>query len=192
MSAIGPDANKGLWGISHSDMGAFLCNSKVTLRTRIKQDKGLSLILENTINGFILTSRVKAIHKGQDNPWFLTFHHSVTLPQHLSLHLSPQAVSDAHPGQRQGIACGEIHTSTNHRMHTTNTHSHRATPATYLCYITHATAYPSTIRSAMHPAKNGDSSPGLVHCWSLNSWLANLSAWRIMTDTRTDPLGCWC
>lgn len=53
--------------------------------------------------------------------------------------------------------------------HTHHTSSRRATPATYLCYITHATAYPSTARSALHSATDGDASPELCKSVSNNA-----------------------
>ncbi len=98
--------------------------------------------------------------------------------------------ADTHPGQGQRPVCGEIHTSNKYHIHTTNTHSRRATPATYLCYITHATAYPSTGRSALHSA-NGDASPQLLHCKS-NTMHPISQPGRLISDMRTGPLGCWC
>lgn len=95
-----------------------------------------------------------------------------------------------HPGQGQRPVCGEIHTSREYHMHTTNTHSLRATPATYLCYITHATAYPSTTRSALHSATDGDASPELSHCSSTTMHFSTSLPGRHITDTRTGPLGC--
>lgn len=86
---------------------------------------------------------------------------------------------DTHPGRGQRPVCVFVcvcaggggkfthpeNTTCTPQTHTL-THTHRATPATYLCYITHATAYPSTSRSALHSASDRDASPELVKYYS--------------------------
>lgn len=92
-------------------------------------------------------------------------------PKH-PLHSSPRGIAlNRHPSRSgaKAFVCvwGKFtHPESIHKH--THTHSRsRATPAaTYLCYITHATAYPSTARSALHSATDGDASPQLLHCRS--------------------------
>lgn len=62
-------------------------------------------------------------------------------------------------------------------------HTRSATPTTYLCYITHATAYPSTTRSVLHSATDR----ALSRCKSISN-----NALLRLEDSRTGPLGCWC
>lgn len=91
------------------------------------------------------------------------------------------SASNTHLFQVRGSSigmCGEIHTSKNHHMY--STHTHTATPATYLCYITHATAYPSTSRFALDSATDRDDLPEFVHCNSKKKkkTLHNISAMK--------------
>lgn len=92
--------------------------------------------------------------------------------------LGVQHATDSDSGQGKDLRVGKL-------THPESaTHTHRATLTTYLCYITHATAYPSSTRSALLSATkryHRSSAKLLVPMPFL--WLAN---------SRTGSLGCWC
>lgn len=139
------------------------CSSSKTLSNKTKQaffilpknaiivikDQNMCNTTETALVYLLLTSIIERIPK-QDklSSWPLW-----NLPP------SPQVVSEAttYLGW-ENYVCVCVRGENSHTKRT-NTLFHRAAPATYLCCITHATAYPCTSRSAQHPAENGDSSP---------------------------------
>lgn len=91
----------------------------------------------------------------------------------LQTHPSPQAIEfNRHPsrfsgkGSRAGKFTQKKQEKKTPEGHHKHTLSCRPTPATYLCCVTHATAYPCTSRSALHSATDVDASSELIHCWS--------------------------
>lgn len=130
----------------------------------------------------------QVLFRGNLNSWpLVTIWHccnTLLLLLKLQSHPSPQATAlSRHPSRSGAKACmrGNSHIQKTPHAHHRHTLSHRATPATYLYYITHATAYPSTSRSALHSATDGDSSPELARCKSITAM--NLS-WEDWLQTR--------
>lgn len=175
MSSPGRAADKRVWASGQCDIGTIICTeaSEISKRIEWRKKKKMVIIPENDLDWFSQTSSVKRLPRQQTHPHYpnswpsiTTWHHyntlSLTPPRQNShyIHLLWALHStDTHPSRGKGLRVGKF----THSESTTHTHSHRSTPATYLYYITHATAYPSTTRSALHSATDGDASPELLH-----------------------------
>lgn len=146
-------------------------------------EKKVVRIQRNYIDWFCRTSSARRLSRQEIQPHTHTNH---SKPNSHYLHLLRVLHStDTHPGQRP--ASGEIHTSKESTTRTPQTHTHTATLATYLCYITNATAYPSTGRSALCSATGGDASPELFYCLCVSVTIYFLQ----LQDMRTCPRGWW-